>query len=349
MLYTHPCKKFARKRFLHDTLDVTRQKYLAQSQCHKYRIISMSCMKKYRPANILLCGATPLDQCLCDWCENCEQLLRTFQALGMKDIPSNRYAAIESVVCSEHLSQFGSQFSFAGIDCLTGSCKNCGETLLEKKVKDSNLAFFEQNKRITWRQWMTPDGKKAPEKSQIKGTLRQAFSMLLEIMQPLKSHIFRANWNRNMFDYIRNNLTNGQVVQIFDFAMNFRNIYQDEVQSAYWDGTQMTIHAVINYFKCPSAGCSDIVSLTLAQISEDRSHDSFLAHAGHNAAFKYLAEIGVKMDLIIQFCDNCSSQYKSHRPFAELAQSPLNIIQIFFGEKHGKSQCDGFFGHLKVG
>ena len=53
------------------------------------------------------------------------------------------------------------------------------------------------------------------------------------------------------------------------------------------------------------------------------------------------------MDLIIQFCDNCSSQYKSRRPFAELARSPLDIIRIYFGEKHGKGQCDGFFGRLK--
>ena len=49
----------------------------------------------------------------------------------------------------------------------------------------------------------------------------------------------------------------------------------------------------------------------------------------------------------MQICDNCSSQYKSRRPFAELARSPLNIIHVYFGEKHGKSQYNGFFGRLK--
>ena len=55
----------------------------------------MSAMKKYQPNYILLCGNTPLDQCLCDTCENTEQLLRVLQSLGMHGIPSNRYDAID--------------------------------------------------------------------------------------------------------------------------------------------------------------------------------------------------------------------------------------------------------------
>ena len=73
-----------------------------------------------------------------------------------------------------------------------------------------------------------------------------------------------------------------------------------------------------------------------------------MARVGHDASYRYLAEIGVPMDVILQFCENCASQYKSRRPFAELARCPLNVIRTYFGEKHGKSQCDGFFGRLKA-
>ena len=55
----------------------------------------------------------------------------------------------------------------------------------------------------------------------------------------------------------------------------------------------------------------------------------------------------LNLDVVFQFCDNCASQYKSQRPFAELARSSVNITRVFFGEKHGKSHCDGFFGRLK--
>ena len=194
---------------------------------------------------------------------------------------------------------------------------------------------------------MSKLGETVPEKCQIKGTLHQALQELSDLVKLLKSHIFWANWNRNLFEYIRGNIPDNSIVQIFDFAQNFRNIYQDEVQSAYWDGTQTAIHAIINYFRCPVWSCSHNVTLIMAQITDDLKHDSFVVCACHDLAFGYLAELKLSMDLIIQFCDNCSSQYKSRRPFAEMARCPLNLIRIFLGEKHGKSQRDGFFGHLK--
>ena len=228
-------------------------------------------------------------------------------------------------------------------------CDNCGEQYLKDKIVQSNPELFAARRTITWRQWVSCSGKSAPEKCEIKGTLKQATDKLMEMLQSLKGHIFWANWNRNVFEAIRRNLMIGQVVQIFDFAMNFRNMYQDEVQSAYWDGTQMAIHTVIIYFKCPNAeNCNENVTLILAQVTDDLQHDSFVMCAGHDAAFRFLAESGVDMNMVLQFCDNCSSQYKSRRPFAECARCPLNIIRVYFGEKHGKSQCDAFFGQLKA-
>ena len=345
--FEHPCKKFSGKRFLRDTLDVTRSKYLQQSQYHKNGIISMSSMKAYRPSYIMLCGKTPLDQCLCDKCENCEQLIKALIGIGMKNVPSNRYSAVNCVVCPERIEQSGTEFKFPRKECLNGNCEQCGEASLAEKLRSSNQTLFNDNKTMTWRKWVSKD-KSAPVKCQLRGRVSDAVEELINILKKLKSHLFRANWNRNTFDYIRRNLVTGYVVQIFDFAMNFHNFYQSEVQAAYWQGTQTSIHAVINYFTCPNDGCSDVVTLILAQITADLMHDSFVARAGHDAAFRYLAQIGVPLDTIFQFCDNCSSQYKSRRPFAEMARSPLNIIRVFFGEKHGKSQCDGFFGRLKA-
>ena len=132
--------------------------------------------------------------------------------------------------------------------------------------------------------------------------------------------------------------------RFFDFAMYFKNMYQDEIQSAYWSGTQTAIHVIINYFLCPVEGCNETVTLVLAQITDDLQHDSFVARAGHDAAFTYLAQLNIPMDFVFQFCDNCSTQYKSRRPFAEMARSSVNIIRTYFGEKHRKSHCDGFFG-----
>ena len=188
----------------------------------------------------------------------------------------------------------------------------------------------------------------APQKTEIKGTLRSAVNEFLQIIEDLSEHLFQANWNKNVFQYIKSHLEVGYVLQVLDFAMNFNNRYQDEVQSAYWTGTQTTIHGTVNFFKCLNEGCQEITTLALVHISADMKHDSFLARAVMNMTFKYLVEIGVPLDLVIQFCDNCAAQYKSRRPFVEITRCALNLIRVYFGEKHGKSHADALFGRLKA-
>ena len=61
-----------------------------------------------------------------------------------------------------------------------------------------------------------------------------------------------------------------------------------------------------------------------------------------------MVNLGIPLDLIIQFCDNCAAQYKSRSSFAELARTALKIIRVYFGEKHGKSHADTLFGCLKA-
>ena len=78
------------------------------------------------------------------------------------------------------------------------------------------------------------------------------------------------------------------------------------------------IHATMNFFKCQRTGCNEIVTLALVHISNDMKHDSFLSRAAMNVFFKYLAELGVPLDVVMQFCDNCAAQYKSCRPFVEM-------------------------------
>ena len=81
--------------------------------------------------------------------------------------------------------------------------------------------------------------------------MRRAVNEFLDIVDGISDHLFRANWNRNIFDYIKGHLQRGYILQVMDFAMNYNNWCQDEVQSAYWTSTQTTIHAIMNFFKCP--------------------------------------------------------------------------------------------------
>ena len=107
------------------------------------------------------------------------------------------------------------------------------------------------NKAMVWHRWQVPEGKSAPQKCEIRGNMRKAVNEFLDIVNDISDHLFRAKWNRNIFDYIKGHLQRGYILRVMDFAMNYNNWYQDEVQSAYWTSTQTTIHATMNFFKCP--------------------------------------------------------------------------------------------------
>ena len=110
----------------------------------------------------------------------------------------------------------------------------------------------------------------------------------------------------------------------------------------------MTIHATVNFFRCLQDGCNEVVNLSLVHVSADLKHDSFLARAAMNMTFAYLVEVGVPLELVLQFCDNCAAQYKSWHPFVEIMRCALKVIRTYFGEKHGKSDADALFGRVKA-
>ena len=49
----------------------------------------------------------------------------------------------------------------------------------------------------------------------------------------------------------------------------------------------------------------------------------------------------------MQFCDNCSSQYKSKGPFQYIANAIIPTIRNYFGSNHGKGLSDSATGRVK--
>ena len=346
--YSHPCRKYAGKKFLMHTWNEIYKCYQQQPEFHTHGLISKTSMQIYKPKSILLSGQTPANQCLCDICENCELIRKALLAAGIKNIPSNKYACVDMTVCDVRLGHFGTTYSFPPLDCINQDCRNCGQFKLRKIINDNNSDLLKTNKRIMWHRWQIVPGRTVPQKIEVRDMLKGGVNEFLYIIENILDHLFRVNWNRNVFQYIKGHLLKGYVLQVMDFAMNFTNQYQDEVQSAYYGGSQMTIHATMNFYRCPRKECNEIVTLALVHISDDLKHDSFLSRPAMNLTFKYLVDLGIPLDLVIQFCDNCSSQYKSRRPFVEISHCALNLIRVYFSEKHGKSHADGLFGWLKA-
>ena len=51
--------------------------------------------------------------------------------------------------------------------------------------------------------------------------------------------------------------------------------------------------------------------------------------------------------IILQFCDNCSGQYKSKGPFEYISLSETPVVRSFFSKNHGKRPSEGAAGRVK--
>ena len=264
--YSHPGQKYSGKKFLMHMWNEIFKRYSQQPDFHKNGLISKTSMRIYKPKNILLSGKTPANQCLCDICENCELMRKALIAAGMKNLQANKYECVDVTLCETRHKKFETTHSYPPIDCVNRTCEECGAFKLRKMIKDSNSQLLWENKRITWHKWQVPPGHTIQRKMKIRNSLKSAVNDFLVIVEDISDHLFRANWHRNVFQYMKSHLQRGYVLQVMDFVMNFANRYQDEVQSAYYGGTQTTIHATMNFYKCQTAGCSEIVTFTLVHI-----------------------------------------------------------------------------------
>ena len=66
------------------------------------------------------------------------------------------------------------------------------------------------------------------------------------------------------------------------------------------------------------------------------------------ASVSNLASEGFTPTSIIQFCDNCSSQYQSKGPFQYISMSEIPVVRNYFGANHGKGPSGAATGRVKM-
>ena len=135
------------------------------------------------------------------------------------------------------------------------------------------------------------------------------------------------------------------LLSVLDFAQNYLNVYPDEPQAAHWDHTQTVIHPIVNFRICPKDGA--LIMEEHIIISDDLMHDKFAVKAFQEVSVNNLISNGFIPSCIVQFCDNCSSQYKSKGPFQNISTSDIPTVRNYFGANHGKGPSDAATGRVK--
>ena len=354
-----PSARSKGRHFLSITLEECFLVYKKGCSRESRRNVSFSTFCRLRPKSVFTVGQTPKRQCICEQCENFRLVKNQLIKLGVKAVPAHMTDCVKLSLCQ--INSFNSENNridsfhlinpnYQKVQCITRNCQNCGIEKIQLKVLQANQNLQQDENMIQWNRWVWVE--KFPGSTAKKmilrteqGTHKDLLDVFLDDLKSLSHHLFSANWNYAQFQYIRDNLKPRYLLSVLDFGQNYMNVFQDEPQSIHWDHTQTTIHPIVNFFIKP--GESLVTVEEHIMISNDKNHDKYAVKTFEEASLNYLKEKGFTPTHIIQFNDNCASQYKGKGTFQFVSCSEIPLLKMYFGAWHGKGPADGAVGRVK--
>ena len=77
--------------------------------------------------------------------------------------------------------------------------------------------------------------------------LQDVVNGLSDALTKVSGHLIPADWQQAQLKQCKDNMPPKSAVIIMDYTENYSCTSQDEVQSAHWSNTQITIHPVVRY------------------------------------------------------------------------------------------------------
>ncbi|XP_034249688.1 uncharacterized protein LOC117650392 [Thrips palmi] len=297
--------------------------------------VSFSTFAKHRPKHCVLAGAAGTHTvCVCKYHQNFKLMN---DAIDMKECDEKFCSykdVMASVLCDPPTA-----------DCyLNACCPKCpGFQPLQKKMLEYLDANFIDT--LTYDQWTSTD------RCDLETLLKKSDDFVETYIEKLKILLPHHHIAKEQAAYLRKakeELKQGEVLVICDFAENYTCLVQDSIQSYYWKQDQVTLHPFCAYYKDENYELKQ-VSYTI--VSEYMKHSITAVHTFQKKLVEFLRPIVPGMKLIKYFSDGAAQQYKNR----------FNVMKIdyhekdfgvkgewnFFATSHGKGPCDGQAGALK--
>lgn len=246
----------------------------------------------------------------------------------------------------------GSEYHRA--DCIFGRCATCGtrESLtscslfrwLEEEVDESaGQAYQTQVSYFGKMDIIGSDGQPVRDE---EGKIKTKVGLIQKEMGPnqlakhfhnlvllkLPPHQFRALWQWQQFQSMREELPLGQAVVVMDFSENHALICDGEVQSCHWTTNYCSLHiAIVWRHAVHSVDGVDstvdnpvIVKDIFDFVSEDVTHDMHFVFECQRRMYVdyYQTELGLSpFECVHEWTDGCAAQYKCSNVFGDMANS----------------------------
>jgi hypothetical protein len=239
------------------------------------------------------------------------------------------------------------------IACLDRKCDQCGvqnlQLLPEEKNKSDDAPMV---------QWETYEYVNIKVKNKTIKKLMlvkketcpgDMFDSFLKMLTTFAAHQDRAVWQQKQIKSLTEHLPLNDCVCIHDFSENYRCTDKLELQSAYFQKTEVTIHvtiihrhAMLEYDGIQSTEDDpEIITEAFHVISPDQQHDHHFVHQVQSLVNDHLKSISYQVETMHEFTDGCCCQYKSRHCFGDMCSACSEFgykrfIRNYFETAHAK-------------
>lgn len=231
------------------------------------------------------------------------------------------------------------------VECYLGLCTFCpGDSVLKNQLLKSYVKSDVD--KISFKQWIQVDRSNLIT---VEKPVDEFVDLLSQEQTKLILHSFIAAEQNKFLSETKNNLLQGELVLICDFAENYSFIVQDSIQSFHWSNNQATIHPFVVYFR----NCQNqLEHINFVLVSDILEHNTIAVHLFQKKLMNFLnKKLFLKVKKLFYFSDGSAAQYKNRKNFANILHHEEDFgcpaEWHFFATSHGKGPCDGVGGALK--
>ena len=305
------------KRVLTDYIGNLHKKFLSENPSVK---LSLTSFQRIRPKYILPTAFITRHSSLCTKHQNMALLLKALRREGI-DAPMNP----ESFIA-------------------TDNCESMIDAISDK-LSNTEIKFDE------WKRVAIEERGNTKMVMRIVASTKTKHEFLSHLRENTNQFVEHVRRMRNQYEQIRilkQQLPPNHAVVHMDFAENYSCKSMQEIQSAYWNQTGVTLHPTVIYTKSQD---DTLQHRSLVLISDDLNHNANAVVTFVKQIVFEAKDINPQLEHIHYWSDSPTSQYRNKTIFHLIAnheqQFDLKANWNYFEAGHGKGPCDGLGGSTK--
>lgn len=305
-------KSKVQKRVLNDYMFNLYDKYQAEST---YKI-SLSTFYRKKPASIAYVNFSTRSVCLCQKHQNF--------ALKLKCLKNYK---INSVTSPDKFME-----TFNTVDALC---------VILERIDATTVRFQE------WKRLKMKDEKMKMRVVDIELPKKEFIDVMKQQYQDFASHIERVHKQYKAVKMMKEKLPTTHVIVQMDFAENYCCQTLEEIQSAYWNSSAVTLHPTVLYRRNSNG---ELEHQSIVFVSAVLNHNAAMVTLILDKVIELAKDFVNNLEAIHFWTDSPTSQYRNKTIFNYMDKLCLKNIKSswqYFESGHGKGPCDGIGGTTK--